>query len=101
MASIAADGDRGISLNDFLTIMAKREADTALHDKLMKAFAVFDRDGSGFVSVDELRTQMMALGNNPFTESEFDQFMSEYIAEAPTSQTIGHPADSDGLMDYQ
>merc|ERR1719230_2544778 len=101
MRNITTDSERCVGLNDFIEIMAKREMEIALQDKLKKAFAVFDRDGSGFISVDELRVQMMSLGPAPYSEQEFENFVSEYIAEAPTSQTIGHPADSDGLMDYQ
>merc|ERR1712080_516744 len=100
MRNITADNERCITLNDFLSIMAKREQDCALQEELMKAFAVFDRDGSGFVSTIELRTQMMALGNDPFSEKDFEEFMSEYIAEAPVAASIQHPAEQDGLIDY-
>merc|ERR1712014_329264 len=88
---------------DFLNIMAKREQETALQEKLMRAFAVFDNDGSGFISVDmqsEFRTQMTQLGPNPYTKEEFENFLSEYIGEV-TGATNGHPAEEDGLIDYQ
>merc|ERR1711879_230705 len=103
MRDIASDSERCIKLNDFLNIMANREQDIALQEKLTKAFAVFDRDGSGFVSTNELKTQMMAFlpGTEPFSEQEFDLFMSEYIAEAPVASSIQHPAEQDGLIDYQ
>lgn len=78
----------GINVHDFLTVMSKREQDTALQDKLLNAFRVFDRDGNGFVSYDELRSQMMTIGNNPYTEKEFEEFMSEYQPEP------------DGQIDY-
>lgn len=66
----------------------------------MQAFAVFDKDGSGFISVNEdsdFRKQMTTLGNNPFTDEQFETFLSEYRAEAASQ----HPADQDGLVDYQ
>merc|ERR1719230_843701 len=49
MRTIASDSDQCVTLADFLNIMAKREQDIALQEKLMKAFAVFDCDGSGFI----------------------------------------------------
>mmetsp|Transcript_100802 Transcript_100802/g.159439 ORF Transcript_100802/g.159439 Transcript_100802/m.159439 type:complete len:169 (-) Transcript_100802:174-680(-) len=102
MRNISSDNERCITLQDFLGIMAKREQDEALKEKLTTAFAVFDRDGSGFVSTAELKTQMMAMlpGTEPFTEAEFDLFMSEYMVEAPSASSICHPAEEDGLIDY-
>merc|ERR1719230_1943423 len=49
MRNITADSERCVTLADFLNIMAKREQDIALQEKLTKAFSVFDRDGSGFI----------------------------------------------------
>ena len=86
------------------------EQDVVLQQKLMQAFAVFDKDGSGFISVNEdsdFRKQMThswlvwrpwswfcglklplslarclfvsdrTLGNNPFTDEQFETFLSE------------------------
>merc|ERR1712062_517852 len=92
---ISSDGERCVSLGDFLGIMARREQDLAQRDKLMQAFSVFDCDGSGFISVDlqsEFRTRMMSLGPNPYTKEEFELFMSESLAEAPNSLGTQHPA---------
>eukprot|EP00440_Ansanella_granifera_P028056 gb/GFBE01030480.1/.p1 GENE.gb/GFBE01030480.1/~~gb/GFBE01030480.1/.p1 ORF type:complete len:160 (+),score=55.54 gb/GFBE01030480.1/:1-480(+) len=100
MRDLTVDRYGGISLQDFLQIMSKREMDVALQTKLANAFSVFDTDGSGFISVDmasEFRTQMTTLGQNPFSAAEFENFMSEYLAEAVSQ----HPAEEDGLMDYQ
>eukprot|EP00928_Gymnodinium_smaydae_P075496 TRINITY_DN58521_c0_g1_i1.p1 TRINITY_DN58521_c0_g1~~TRINITY_DN58521_c0_g1_i1.p1 ORF type:complete len:188 (-),score=44.83 TRINITY_DN58521_c0_g1_i1:75-560(-) len=102
LRSVPSSGERSVSLTDFLTIMAKKEQDIALQEKLHKAFAVFDRDGSGFINVDELRAEMMdeKQSPHPYTKEDFENFMSEYYAEAPTSPNIQHPAMEDGLMDY-
>merc|ERR1712096_462222 len=72
----------GINLQDFLSVMAKREQDVALREKLMQAFAVFDRDGNGFVAMDELRTQLCTVGPAPYAEKEFEDFVAEYQPEA-------------------
>ncbi|CAE7691834.1 unnamed protein product, partial [Symbiodinium necroappetens] len=89
-----------VTLADFLQIMAKREQDVLLQQKLAQAFAVFDKDGSGFISVNaesDFRKQMTSLGSNPFTDEQFENFLSEYRAEAASQ----HPAEQDGLVDYQ
>uniref|UniRef100_A0A7S2D8E7 EF-hand domain-containing protein n=1 Tax=Alexandrium andersonii TaxID=327968 RepID=A0A7S2D8E7_9DINO len=104
LKTITSDSERSVTLADFLDIMAKREQDVALQEKLQKAFSVFDCDGSGFISVDlqsEFRTLMTSLGPNPYTKEEFEQFLSEYLAEAPTAASIQHPASEDFLVDYQ
>ena len=42
----------------------------------------------------------MWIGSKPYTEAEFEMFTSEYMQEAPTAQSIQHPAAEDGLIDY-
>ena len=74
-----------------------------LQQKLAQAFAVFDKDGSGFISVNaesDFRKQMTrpdcmfvsciwhnanrvglwhrSLGSNPFTDEQFENFLSEF-----------------------
>eukprot|EP00929_Paragymnodinium_shiwhaense_P000805 TRINITY_DN101007_c0_g1_i1.p1 TRINITY_DN101007_c0_g1~~TRINITY_DN101007_c0_g1_i1.p1 ORF type:complete len:162 (+),score=46.42 TRINITY_DN101007_c0_g1_i1:96-581(+) len=101
LANINTDSEMCVGLMDFLQIMAKRESDSALQEKLKKAFAVFDRDGSGFISIQDLRVPMMSVGGaSAYTEAEFETFISEYLAEAPENQLNRHPAADDGLMDY-
>ncbi|CAE7612884.1 unnamed protein product [Symbiodinium sp. CCMP2592] len=100
MRDLAADRHGTVTLADFLQIMAKREQDVLLQQKLAQAFAVFDKDGSGFISVNaesDFRKQMTSLGSNPFTDEQFENFLSEYRAEAASQ----HPAEQDGLVDYQ
>jgi len=96
---IAGDAENGVTIVDFLNIMAKREQETALQDKLAKAFSVFDNDGSGFISVgpnSDFRTQMMTLGPNPYTEADWTAFMAEYMESVAPQQ---HSVD-DELCDY-
>ena len=45
-----------------------------------EAFAVFDKDGSGSVSGEELGTVMRSLGQNP-TEEELQEIINEVDAD--------------------
>ncbi|KAL4237852.1 hypothetical protein ACF0H5_002564 [Mactra antiquata] len=51
------------------------------------SFSLFDRDGDGKVSKDELRTAMRSLGQNP-TEDELNEIMNEV------------DKDGNGTIDY-
>jgi Ca2+-binding EF-hand superfamily protein len=52
----------GVSLQDFLFIIAKKEASAAQRERLQQAFGIFDRSQNGFISADELKENMMTLG---------------------------------------
>merc|ERR1711937_864080 len=73
----------GISLSDFLVVMKNREQDSELRTRLLK---IFDRDGNGYISLDRLKEDMMKEGDLPFTDKEFEEFMSE--APAPGMDLI-------------
>jgi len=91
----------GISLSDFLVVMKNREQDSELRTRLLKIFQIFDRDGNGYISVDELKTQMMSVGKKEdgtegteYSDKEWEEFMSE--ATAPGMDLI----TPDGRLEY-
>mmetsp|Transcript_82764 Transcript_82764/g.210602 ORF Transcript_82764/g.210602 Transcript_82764/m.210602 type:complete len:177 (-) Transcript_82764:186-716(-) len=109
LRNITAENDRCVTLADFLTIMAKREQDISLQEKLKDGFLVFDRDRSGYINVgtredryrSEFYTQMTSLGPNPWDEKEFEEFMSEYLGIEPVASRGGQGnANEDGEVDY-
>ena len=55
-------GDGELDFPEFLLLMSNRMKDNGSEDELVEAFKVFDRDGDGSVSVDELMTIMTMLG---------------------------------------
>jgi len=48
-------GHGTINFPEFLTMMARKMIDTDSEEEIYEAFRVFDKDGSGFISPDELR----------------------------------------------
>ena len=67
-------------------MMAKKHH-TDPEQELLEAFKVFDKDGDGFISADELRIVMTSLG-----EKLTDQEVDDMLNEADTN--------GDGKIDY-
>ena len=48
-------GSGEIDFDEFLTLMAAKQANMTMEDELRGAFNVFDKDGSGYISSQELK----------------------------------------------
>lgn len=48
-------GSGEIDFEEFLKLMAAKQANMTMEDELRGAFSVFDRDGSGYISSQELK----------------------------------------------
>ncbi|KXT18482.1 hypothetical protein AC579_2260 [Pseudocercospora musae] len=70
---------------EFMTMMSHRATAVDTEEELRQAFNVFDRDGSGTISVTELRDMLKALGDN-LTDAEVDQIMKS--ADTDGDKTI-------------
>jgi len=81
IAEVDANGDGQIDFNEFLAMMAKKmqEGDGG-EDELKEAFRVFDTDGDGFISPQELRSVMRGLGEE-LTDGEIDAMIKEAEAQ--------------------
>ena len=77
-----------ITYNDFVDMVGDRMNEVENEDEIREAFAVFDRDGQGFIRAAELRHMMTNLG-----EKLSDQEVDDMIREAGI--------DNDGQFRYQ
>jgi calmodulin len=59
---VDVDGNGTIDFGEFLTMMAKKLKDTDREEEIRQAFKVFDKNGDGYVTSDELATVMANLG---------------------------------------
>ncbi|KAL2130343.1 hypothetical protein VTI74DRAFT_6569 [Chaetomium olivicolor] len=79
--------DGVISFDEFLALMSQNVKELDTEQELINAFRVFDKDGSGTISSDELRNVLKSLGEN-LTDAEVEEMIQ--LADR----------DGDGHIDY-
>ena len=84
---VDADRDGTINFNEFLTMMGMKMEETNRVAELQEAFRLFDKDGNGLISFEELGHVMKNLGEN-LTDSEIGEMMNEA------------DSDGDGQINY-
>ncbi|BAM40412.1 calmodulin [Theileria orientalis strain Shintoku] len=77
-----------IDFPEFLLLMARKMKECDTEEELIQAFKVFDRDGNGFISAQELRHVMTNLGER-LTDDEVDEMLREA------------DIDGDGKINYE
>ena len=82
------DGNNEIDFNEFLFLMARNMQDIGEDVELSQGFKVFDVDGDGQISIEDLKAFMESIGEQ-FTEEELQDIMAEI-------DPIG-----DGLVNFQ
>ena len=76
-----------IEYNEFEAIMAKRFENSHSEKDILDAFKIFNKDGKGIISVNEIRHVLTTVGEK-LTEEEVDQLIKDL------------KVDSDGLVKY-
>lgn len=77
-----------IKFPDFLNLMVRKMRETDTEEELIEAFQVFDREGNGLITAQELRHVMTNLGEKLSAEEA-----DEMIREADV--------DGDGQINYE
>ncbi|RXK40414.1 calmodulin [Tremella mesenterica] len=73
---VDADGNNSIDFAEFLTLMARKMKDTDSEEEIKEAFKVFDKDGNGYISAQELKHVMTNLGEK-LSDTEVDEMIRE------------------------
>jgi len=84
---VRVSGNGEVSFDEFVNLMARKLATVDMEEEILEAFRVFDSDGNGSISREELRVAIATLGT-PVNDQEVDELMA--MADA----------DADGHIDY-
>ena len=89
MSSIDKDSDGYLGFDEFVIIMGgKSKFPVNVEDELKEQFRLFDLNGDGVVSMDELKTVLAGMG--------------EMMTEADINELVGKwDLNNDGVIDYQ
>jgi len=82
------NGNGKIDFEEFVQLMNRRARDTDTEEEIIQAFRVFDKDGNGTISSNELRHIMSTLGEK-LSDDEIEQMIQEA------------DIDGDGYINYE
>ena len=85
---IDIDGEGVITFDGFISLMEKKLRDADTEEELIESFKVFDKNGNGLISSENLRDVVVSLGMK-FSQEEIE----EMIREADN--------DGDGFINYE
>jgi calmodulin len=85
---VDADGNGTVDFTEFLTLMVNQMNNTKSEDELLEAYKVLDKDGSGFLSVAEIRKAMNSNGTK-LTDNEVEEIIASV------------DVDGDGQINYE
>ncbi|KAH8371893.1 hypothetical protein KR093_009267 [Drosophila rubida] len=81
---VDADGNGSVEFAEFVTAMTMRMCRMPDDDELREAFRVFDRDNSGYITVEKIRNVMVDLSTK-VTEEEIEEMLRDANVEFETA----------------
>ncbi|XP_022081065.1 calmodulin-like [Acanthaster planci] len=81
MQEVDLDGNGRIEFSEFRKMMARRMRLKSTEQKIRDAFNVFDKNGDGYISAEELNEVMLNLGEK-LTEAEINAMIQEVDTDA-------------------
>ena len=82
------DNDGKLKLEEVLFLVNNRSKEIDTEDELIEAFRLFDKEGKGYIGIDEIKHLLLMLG-----ESMTNEEIEEIITQADL--------DGDGKVSYQ
>ena len=73
---VDADGNGSLEFDEFCNLMHARNKDSNQEDELRARFTLFDKDGNGLITRDELRDVMTQLGEK-MSEDDIDEMIED------------------------
>ncbi|XP_060605591.1 neo-calmodulin-like [Ruditapes philippinarum] len=71
---VDSDNDGEVDFDEFVKLIARKLQSVDVEEEILEAFRVFDKDGNGSISKDELRVAIRTLGEK-VKEDELDDLM--------------------------
>ncbi len=80
MISEVHDGNtqnKDIDFNTFLRIVTRRMRDVDTEEELIESFKIFDKEGTGLISVEDLKNILLEFGDNNLLPDELEDVIAE------------------------
>jgi len=74
--NIDLDGNQVVDFNEFLQMMGHNSTASDRSAELKQVFAIFDKNGDGYISKPEMKAAMKKMNEN-FTDSEIETIISD------------------------
>jgi Ca2+-binding EF-hand superfamily protein len=76
------DSESGtIDFEEFVQMMQAKLQEVDVQEEIIEAFRVFDKERTGFVSIDEVKKVLMKMGDGTLTKDEINEILRELDPE--------------------